>query len=44
MVSTSQNKKLKHIVLENMTSWIKPESIDKAKEFARVNHINLEIV
>jgi len=44
MVSTSPNKKLKHIVFENIASWIKPEFIDKAKLFAQVNHINLEII
>ena len=44
MVSTSPNKKLKHIVLKNMSTWIKPETVDKAKLFAQVNHIKLEII
>jgi hypothetical protein len=44
MISTSPNKKLKHIVLKNMSTWIKPETVDKAKLFAQVNHIKLDII
>jgi len=44
LISTSPNKKLKHIILKNMSTWIKPDTVDKAKLFAQVNHIRLEII
>jgi hypothetical protein len=44
LISTSPNKKLKHIILKNISSWIIPGTIDKARLFAQVNHIKLEIV
>jgi len=44
MLLMNSNKKLKHIVLKNITSWIKPESFDKAKQVAHVNHIKLDFI
>ena len=44
LISTSPNKKLKHLILKNMSEWILPETIDKAKLFAQVNNIKLEII
>jgi hypothetical protein len=44
MISTLVNKKLKHIVLKNISTWIKPDTVDKAKLFAQVNHIRFEII
>lgn len=44
MISTSPNKKLKHLILKNMSTWIKPDTLDKAKLSAQVNHIRLEII
>jgi hypothetical protein len=44
MISTTPNKKLKHIILKDMSSWIIPDTVDKAKLFAQVNNIRLEII
>ena len=44
MISTSINKKLKHIILKNISTWIIPDSVDKAKLFAQVNNIRLDII
>ena len=44
MITTTPNKKLKHIVLKNMSTWIKPDTVDKARLYAQVNHIRLEII
>ena len=44
LISTSPNKKLKHIILKNISSWIIPDTVDKAKLFTQVNHIRLEII
>lgn len=44
MISTIPTKKLKHIILKNMSQWIKSETVEKAKLFAQVNHISLEII
>ena len=44
MISTLPNKKLKHIILKNISSWIIPDTVDKAKLFAQINHIRLEII
>ena len=44
LISTSPNKKLKHLILKNMSECILPETIDKAKLFAQVNNIKLEII
>ena len=44
MITTSINKKLKHIILKNISTWIKPDTVDNAKLFCTVNHIRLEII
>ena len=44
IISTFPTKKLKHIILKNMSTWIIAETIDKAKLFAQVNNIKLEII
>ena len=44
LISTNVNKKLKHIILKGMSEWIIPDTIDKAKLFAQVNNIKLELI
>lgn len=44
IITNSPNKKLKHIIIKNMSTWIKPDTVDKAKLFAQVNNIKLEII
>jgi hypothetical protein len=44
MITTTPNKKLKHIILKDMSTWIIQDTIDKAKLFAQVNNIRLEII
>jgi hypothetical protein len=44
IISNLVNKKLKHIIFKNMSTWIIPDTVDKAKLFAQVNHIKLDII
>ena len=44
IISTSPNKKLKHIIFKNFGPMIILKSIEEAKIFARINHIRLEII
>ena len=44
IISTSPNKKLKTIIFRGMSTWINPDTLDKAKLYAQVNNIILVII
>lgn len=44
IISTSPNKKLKTLIFRGMSTWINPDTLDKAKLIAQVNNIILVII